>query len=223
MLNALAKLWKLIVKALTLATNKGEKYVDSLSSPIDELNAKIEKINSNRRNIIHAYYELVRQCNTNGDRVTEYTEECTKIEQRIQTLIKSGDEKRAKNEARLLLQKEKTLKRTIERKKQLDDRCTEMAYRIETMKTDVTLLEDKVVDLKAVLAMRDDSKLTAGGVSGDFDASIKEILNDADRQIQDVENQDKSWKVVNDTVNSNDDTDSNDDSNDVKSVLNRFR
>lgn len=220
MLNALAKLWKLIVKALTMATDKGDKYVSSLKSPVDELNEKIEHIDKSRKKLIHAYYEIVRECNTHDKRIEEYESDCSKLETRIRGHMESGDESRAKNEARLLLQKETTLKRTKNRKLQLDDRRTQMERRIETLKTDIALLEDKVVDLRAVLAMRDDSKMSASGVGGEFDQSIADIMKDADKQIQDVEIQDESWKTVDETLNPVDD---NDDTSDVDDILKRFR
>lgn len=220
MLNALKSLWKLIVKALTMGTEKGSKMLDSTLSPLDQIDASIKQLRSSESAMKHLFFKLNKEVVTHSSRVKTQESELEAVQKNIKSALDAGNEERAKNYARSAMQKENLIALSKKRVTQLEERITGLQNRITRLTTDVTILKDQRVDMETVIAMRDDSQTMANGVEG-INKSVSEIMKDAEEQIGNITHEDTAWQKVDEVFNSNDEAESTPDTS-VDDYLKQF-
>lgn len=216
MKNALANLWKMIVNALTLGAFKGNKFVSSLKSPIDEVDECIQTLEDSRINLRNVFYELTKDRFTHTERITSQEEELKALKVNIEKELENGNESRAKQLARSAMHKESSINLSKRRVKELENRCDRIREKVDIIKTDIDILKDKRTDLKTAMAMRDDSKTHATGFDG---SDVSELLNEIEDRINGVQNEDKSWQHTEETFKES----SSVVDNDVDEYLNSLR
>lgn len=193
MLSALKNLWKMIVKALTLGTQKGNSFLDSKKDPVLELDDNIKRLKESQKDMRHRFFEVEKERLTKEQSLETLEKEVEQLKSKIRDLMKDGKDEMAKHKARSAMQKEKSLKLNKQRIEQLTLRKDQIELRVAKVDTDIDILESKKQDLKTMISMRNDSKTTSGLGESEWQ-SIQEIMNDADKHIDEVTNEDTAYQ-----------------------------
>ena len=222
MLTVLSNIWKLIVKALTFGTIKGNAYLDSKITPLEKLDDAVKRANEAADKQRHEYFKMLKGFKQSKSNLEKSQEELEKLEDEIREIVASGDEVRASQKGRIAVAKIKfieTLKDAVEKS---EKRILDMEYNIEKLKADVQILETKRSELEMVSSQRDYSKnkalgeVTHDGVSTSIDALIKNVTADIDNAFV----EDDAWKDTDSAFNGDDNSTLQDE---VGTYLNKFK
>lgn len=200
MLDALKKLWKLVVKALTLGLMKGDAYLDSKKDPVLEIENNIARLRQSQKDMRHRFFEIEKERLQKKQSLTSLEEEIKQGKDAIRQMLKDGKEELARYKARSMMHKENSLELNRKRVEQLEERKSQIEVRVAKVDADIEVLDSKKHDLATMISMRDDTKASTG-IGDDDWKSIQEILDDAEKHITEVTNEDSAYQTTHETFN----------------------
>lgn len=192
MINLLKKMWRLIVKTLTLGVSKGNKYVDSKTTPTDKIDEYIEKLETQKTSLRSMFFEVRKEFNKHTRRVEQLQPQLDVLRVDIREALNSSDQEKSKQLARESIQKEESIRVSEKRSSELDKRGLKIRSAVDRLTSDISILQDKRFDLETTMTMRDHSKLVSGDV--DYGKTVDDILRSVETSIDDVEVDDQSWQ-----------------------------